>query len=95
MTANHGYYGTRTPKELSVVGDADGFDWITVTEGQFSPDLIIETKLRMTNQGGTTGNWTSFRMESSGIRSTSHTILVPGLLISKSKQQVASTSSKS
>jgi len=51
MTANHGYYGTRTPKEFSVVGTGSGFDWLTVSDGFLAGDMI-ESLIKMENQGG-------------------------------------------
>lgn len=51
MTANHGYYGNRQPKEFSIVGTAGGFDWLTVTDG-FLVGEIVKSYIKMTNLGG-------------------------------------------
>lgn len=65
MTANHGYYGTRTPREFDLVGTAAGFDWTTVSDGYLgAPANLVGSRIKLTNLGG--NDW-RFEIEQNGI----------------------------
>jgi len=67
MSANHGFYGTRIPKELLIVGDGNGFDWSPVYEGDPFTSIGIYTFLKLENQG--VNDW-RLHVEQNGIGST-------------------------